>query len=76
MKLTPWFPASVKPVRDGVYQVHTPNCLANKFAYFDKLGWRLCADCERDAKKEKFRTNDMHCSSMNLKNSKWRGIAK
>lgn len=38
MKLTPWFPASVKPVRVGVYRVES----GGWYAYWNgrKFGWR------------------------------------
>ena len=76
MKLTEWYPASVKPVRKGVYMVMTPWCHANKFAYFDERGWRLCGDCQQNAEEEKDRTEDMDMSSMNMPYSKWRGLAQ
>lgn len=35
--LTPPYPTSIKPVRDGVYAVSTPNSKGNKFAYYDDM---------------------------------------
>ena len=75
-KLTPWYPVSIKPVRNGVYEVVTPNSYANKFAYYDKKGWRLCAATANGAEAEKPYLVDIFFSSMTLRKSKWRGIAK
>jgi hypothetical protein len=75
--LTPWFPNTIKPFRSGVYEVHTPNASSgNKFAYFDKKGWRLCGSEIFEAQREKHYPDDMHCSSMNVKGSMWRGLTK
>jgi len=75
-KMTPWFPSSIKPVRAGVYEVFTPNNLANKYAYFDKNGWQLCGSSVEDATLE-VDWMDSHCgSSMNLPRSKWRGFTR
>ena len=37
-KLTPWFPADVKPVRPGVYQIDGPLCWG-EYSYFDGVHW-------------------------------------
>jgi hypothetical protein len=39
-KLTPWFPADVKPVRNGVYEVESR--VHRAFAYWngERFGWR------------------------------------
>ncbi len=72
--VTEWFPSSIKPVRAGVYEVHTPNCKANRYAYYDAKGWRLCAATKWEAEAEKF-IYEMHCSSMVLPRSEWRGLS-
>jgi hypothetical protein len=40
-KLTPWYPARIKPVREGVYMIKQPNPLDRVFAAWcgDKCGW-------------------------------------
>jgi len=71
--VTEWFPSSIKPVRAGVYEVHTPVCVANNFAYYDKEGWRLCARTISDATKANvmpFLSRDMK-----IKDSCWRGLS-
>ena len=75
-QMTPWFPSRIKPVRAGVYEVFTPNSLANKYAYFDKDGWRLCAASVEDAKYETNWEGIYWESSMNLPRSQWRGFIK
>jgi hypothetical protein len=75
-QMTPWFPSSIKPVRAGVYEVYTPNSLANKYAYFDKKGWRLCASSAESAAKEEDWTYQLSDSSMYLPGSKWRGFTE
>ena len=73
---TPWFPSSIKPVRAGVYEVFTPNSRANKYAYFDKAGWRLCASSIEDAAKDEDWLGSNWVSSMTLPQSMWRGFTK
>jgi len=75
-KITPWFPSNIKPVRAGVYEVSTPNSPANKYAYFDKDGWRLCASSVKDAAKEEGWLGHNWYSSMGLPQSMWRGFTK
>jgi hypothetical protein len=75
-QMTPWFPSSIKPVRAGVYEVYTPNSLANKYAYFDKDGWRLCSASVESARHEADWMGSHAGSSMTLPRSKWRGFAK
>lgn len=75
-KMTPWFPSKIKPSRAGVYEVFTPNSLGNKYAYFDKKGWRLCALSVESAAKEEGWTYQLSDSSMYLPGSKWRGFTK
>jgi hypothetical protein len=72
--VTEWFPVSVNPVRDGVYEVDTPNCLANRFAYYDSDGWRLCTREISESYDLKL-GEPIHGSSMYLPNSRWRGLS-
>lgn len=37
-KLTPWFSASVKPARPGVYETRTPT--NNRFSYWSGRQWK------------------------------------
>lgn len=39
MKLTPWFPADVLPVREGVYEVDCPADGVPWFRLFDGVDW-------------------------------------
>jgi hypothetical protein len=73
-QMTPWFSQSINPVRDGVYQVNTPNSEANKYAYFDKTGWRLCASSVESAAKQQGWIGNNWASSMTLPRSQWRGF--
>ena len=41
-KMNNWFPSILKPVRAGVYEVHTPVSRANRYAYFDGKQWFCC----------------------------------
>lgn len=75
-QMTPWFPSNIRPVRAGVYEVFTPNARANKYAYFDKKGWRLCAGSVEDARHEADWVDSHWGSSMTLPRSKWRGFTK
>ena len=75
-KMTPWFPSIVYPVRAGVYEVWTHNSSANKYAYFDKSGWRLCSSHVGSAEGEKECPDDCSGSSMLLTGSKWRGFTE
>jgi len=75
-RMTPWFPSKIKPARAGVYEVSTPNSLANRYAYFDKKGWRLCASSVESAAKEEDWLGSNWGSSMTLPRSMWRGFTK
>ncbi len=75
-KMTPWFPSSIKPVRAGVYAVDTPNCRENKYAYFDKKGWGLCASTVELAEDDKYFPRSHWGSSMTLPRSMWRGFTE
>jgi hypothetical protein len=73
-KKTDWFPSFVDPYRIGVYQVFTPNSCANKYAYYDKKGWRLCGSTVKQAEEEKPYATTL--SSMTLFASRWRGFTE
>jgi hypothetical protein len=75
-KMTKWFPSKTKPVRDGVYEVFTPNSIVNRYAYFDRKGWRLCAFDMGTAADEIGTPDQAKESSMNLPGSKWRGFTE
>jgi hypothetical protein len=75
-EMTPWFPSSIEPVRAGVYEVDTPNSIANKYAYFDKKGWRLCASDVLTARIQRKYPDRFGSSSMTLSRSMWRGFTK
>ena len=78
-QMTPWFPSSIKPVRAGVYEVFTPNNLANKYAYFDNKGWHLCASSVKEAKLESDWMDshwESRASSMAFPRARWRGFTK
>lgn len=76
MKLTEWFPVSIKPVRVGVYDVDVPMKI-NKFSYWDGERWGLCGADEAEALSGKAGAYKWHIhSSMTVPSAKWRGIAK
>jgi len=69
MKLTKWFPASVKPVRAGVYEVDTPECLGNRYSYWNGSCFEICtAHCGLPKNR---------CESWDMRaiNARWRGLA-
>lgn len=68
---TDWFPASIHPVRDGVYQVDT-GFPFDVFSMYKNNTWFCCGESILDAlsayeSKEK-------SEAMYLHNSKWRGL--
>ncbi len=44
MKMTPWYPGTVKPVRDGYYQRRLNGKFLLYKAYWDGVSWRS-TDC-------------------------------
>ena len=64
--LTPWFPADVKPVRLGVYEVQMNNC---RFAYFDGERWGWAFSTVRKANKDRHTTGA-------IQSKVWRGLNK
>lgn len=70
MKLTPWFHASVKPTRHGVYQVC---CLAwpngsDEYAYFGIAGWGWAHNTPKAANRYRKVAGATQAKS-------WRGLA-
>jgi hypothetical protein len=71
MKLTPWYPMSINPVRVGVYEVK--DSISTEYRQWSGRGWSTCLD-----------PIDSHLialdfySPQNLAamNGKWRGVAK
>jgi len=65
-KLTPWFPAHVKPAREGVYRTE-----GNVFQYWTGTSWGLCCD-DKNSAAERVATS--HTSL--FQHTKWRGLAE
>ena len=69
MKLTPWFPGNVKPVRPGVYQ---QMCGSNRnigYQHWDGEVWGLWALTEEAALR-------YACIQAVTQNDPWRGLAE
>ena len=64
--LTPWFPADVKPVRPGVYEVQT---ITGRFAYFDGYSWGWSFATKREAERDR---DPWYAMQKKL----WRGLNK
>lgn len=69
-RVTPWFPADVKPVRVGVYE--TVQGGLEYFNYWDGLRWHGAMGTPQDA--ETFAT--CHNPSWENAPQKWRGLAR
>lgn len=70
-KLTPWFPASVKPARNGVYEVEGPEDLGrNYFSYFDGERWHGQWFTPERARAK------APGIGIGLQSDKWRGLAQ
>ena len=37
--LTPWFPPDIKPVREGVYEIHSPDFSGIWYSFWDNKNW-------------------------------------
>ncbi len=69
-KLTPWFPASMHPVRDGVYRVWTPDDTTRKlYSYYEDGVFSVT----RSAKEAAFADRRYNSYTMTLPGAKWRG---
>jgi len=64
MKLTPWFPKTVKPIRPGVYQVD----YAGNYSYWTGDSWCLSI-CDRHSA---FRIRQ----PSRIQDRTWRGLAE
>ncbi len=64
--LTPWFPADVKPVRPGVYEVQMTT---GRFAYFDGQRWGWSFRTKREADTDRDHRNA-------AQDKVWRGLNK
>lgn len=70
MKLTPWFPISINPVRKGVYEIKTP--FFTCFSRWTGRYWCLTAGRIDAAAVQTEKSVDVY----NLPNVQWRGVAK
>lgn len=70
IKLTPWFPGDVKPVRPGVYQQLSGN--RDEFGYQRWDGRRWCLWCRKadDAARSRL------VAASGFQNDPWRGLAE
>lgn len=72
MKLTPWFPGHIKPVRKGVYQQFCGDGKKIGYQYWNGkywLSWFSSVEIAANAKTQ-------HVVSQCFQNDKWRGILK
>lgn len=70
MKLTPWFPASVKPARVGVYEKRTSGHHATQWAGWDGRVWNVLCLTPEEAAAEM----DGHPTC--FPDDEWRGLAE
>lgn len=69
MKLTPWFPGDVKPVREGVYERFWCEGDSPNYSYWNGSSWGLLTDTPTQA-----RRNMRHVSAW--QDMPWRGVEK
>lgn len=69
MKLTPWFPGTIKPVRKGVYQQKNGTSGIG-YQRWDGKFWYAWRKSPEDAK------NCLIVVSTYFQNDSWRGVAK
>jgi hypothetical protein len=73
VKLTPWFRGSVRPAREGVYEVEEQD-RSRWYCYFDGLSWYFGGHCMEEAQYgydfqcEMTRTSEAECVN------RWRGV--
>jgi hypothetical protein len=65
-KLTPWFPASVMPVRPGVYEVNAHN--RARYRRWDGRHWFVGSSTTKDAASSKY--------PLFMNAHSWRGLVK
>ena len=67
-KMTPWYPASVKPVRKGLYQTRMPGQTSPDG--YQKWGVRFWCAWDNSAK-----IAEQSSVKSNFQNPEWRGLA-
>jgi hypothetical protein len=73
MKLTPWFPPEIKPVRNGIYETRINNCSCNtKGEISNWNGQRWSHQVGKMANKS-YLTDFGNCAAQD---KLWRGLAK
>jgi hypothetical protein len=70
MKLTPWYPGNIKPVREGVYMLMCGFGVEVGYQYWDGSYWGLWCSTPQDA--FHFRGK---CGAKD-QNGMWRGVRK
>lgn len=69
-QMTPWFPASVKPVRTGVYEVQLARGpVFNTFAFWTGDRWGAMSSVPEMASTQKYAFADW-----SSQNKRWRGF--
>lgn len=76
MKKTPWYPASIKPIREGVYEIQMQviedrlggYAIEQGFCYFGMVGWAVTQSTVEEAKARGAILGSQHKA--------WRGLAK
>lgn len=69
-KLTPWYPADVKPVRDGVYETAIEESTSTFFQYWLDGKWRYCSRTPERA------VSRLQRNPSNCQDRVWRGLAE
>lgn len=69
MRLTPWYPGDVKPVREGVYERRRIGVGTPYYSYWNGRWWGLLCITPTTA-----RHNSRHTSI--VQNREWRGVKK
>lgn len=72
MKLTPWYPGHIKPVRKGVYQLWSGTRDKIGYQYWDGAFWRSWYSTPETA----FSARNSLAAGAMFQNDEWRGIAK
>lgn len=72
MKMTPWFPAHIRPVHLGLYLVDTDKFNAPNYRYWTGIGWSCTYGSVANAKQ--FATNELP-TIYGADETPWRGLA-
>lgn len=72
MKLTPWFPNSIKPVREGVYQIRGASFYEPNYRRWNGNGWSETYETPSGSVQSDMRLSYKHGQDM----TGWRGIEK